>query len=80
VHLELGVPAEALRHFAVVADSMPDSPLAPTALLRIGGCHLTGERDKKAAMAAYEKVLERFPDSVEAGEARERLEHLRMST
>jgi len=31
-------------------------------------------------MAAYEKVLERFPDSVEAGEARERLEHLRMST
>lgn len=80
VNLELGLPDEALRHFAVVADSMPDSPLAASALLRIGGCHLARDRDKKAAMAAYEKVLERFPDSVEAGEARERLERLRLST
>jgi tetratricopeptide (TPR) repeat protein len=80
VELELGVPAAALRHFTVVADSMPDSPLAPAALIRIGNYHLAGDRDKKAAMAAYEKVLERYPEAVEAGEARERLEHLRLST
>ncbi len=80
VNLEMGLPDQALRHFAVIADSMPESPLAATALLQIGRCHMIGDRDKKAAMAAYEKVLERFPDSVEAGEARERLERLRMST
>lgn len=80
VCFELGAAAEALRHFAVVADSMPDSPLAAAALIRIGGHHAAGGRDKKAAMAAYENLLERFPESVEAGEARERLEHLRTST
>jgi TolA-binding protein len=80
VSLELGAADEGLRHFAVVADSMPDSPLAAAALLRIGGYQGTAGRDKKAATAAYERLLERFPEAVEAGEARERLEHLRTST
>ncbi len=77
--LALGLPAEARRHYSVVADSMPASPLAATALMRIAQL-AEGEGDLTAAAAIYEQVLERFPESVEADEARGALDRLRSRT
>jgi outer membrane protein assembly factor BamD (BamD/ComL family) len=73
-------PAVALGYYRAVADSMPDSPLAAAALMRIGRCQTETKQDVPAAIAADERVLDRFPDSVEADEARKLIERLRKQT
>lgn len=78
--LETETPAAALPHYRAVADSMPDSPLAAPALMRIGHYQAEFEHDVPAAIEVYESVLERFPDSLEAPEARKILEGLHRRT
>lgn len=73
-------PAAALGYFQTVADMKPDSPLAPAALMRIGRYHAEVMQDIPAVIATYERVLERFPESVEADEARKLIERLRRRT
>jgi tetratricopeptide (TPR) repeat protein len=78
--LETETPAAALPHYRAVADSMPDTPLAARALMRIGHYQAEFEHDVPAAIEVYESVLERFPDSLEAPEARKILEGLHRRT
>jgi tetratricopeptide (TPR) repeat protein len=73
-------PAAALASYRRVADSIPDSELAAAALMRIGSYHVKIERDFNKGMEVYEQVLERFPGSLEADEARKRIESLRQRT
>jgi tetratricopeptide (TPR) repeat protein len=73
-------PEAAIRSFQTVADSLPESPLAAAALIRIGRHRAEVGRDLEAAISVYERVLERFPDSIEADEARRRIERLRRRT
>jgi tetratricopeptide (TPR) repeat protein len=87
LHLQLGDlvlltadPGAALAHYQAVTDSIADSPVAATAQMRIGRYYETVGRDLRAAVGAYERVLERYPDSLEAPEARKRLEGLRQRT
>ena len=69
-------PAGALEQYKRVAE-MDDSPLAAAALLRTARYYSTVEIDPAAATTACEQVMARFPDSVEAGEARKLMDHLR---
>ena len=78
--LRSATPAAALGHYRVVADSMPDSPLAPAAMMRIGRYRSEIDQDFAAAIGTYERVLERFPESIEADEARKLIERLRRRT
>jgi tetratricopeptide (TPR) repeat protein len=73
-------PEAAIGSFQRVADSLPESPLAAAALIRIGRHRAEVGRDLEAAISVYERVLERFPDSIEADEARRRIERLRRRT
>jgi outer membrane protein assembly factor BamD (BamD/ComL family) len=80
VTLRTATPAAALAHYQAVADSIPDSPLAPAAMMRIGRYRAEVDQDFAAAIGAYEQVLERFPESLEADEARKLIERLRRRT
>jgi outer membrane protein assembly factor BamD (BamD/ComL family) len=73
----LAPPSAALEEYRTIADTMADSPLAAAALLRIGTYYLDVEHDVAASNAACEQVLTRFPDSVEAGEARKLIDRNR---
>ena len=73
----LSPPSAALEEYRAIADTMNDSPLAAAALLRIGTYYFEVEQDIAAANAACEQVLARFPDSVEAGEARKLIDRHR---
>jgi TolA-binding protein len=70
----------ALAYYQAVADSMSQSPLAPAAMMRIGRYHAEVAQNDQAAIGAYERVLERYPESLEAGEARKLIERLRRRT
>jgi hypothetical protein len=69
-------PGAAVEQYRRVAE-MDDSPLAAAALLRTARYHSAVAIDPAAATAACEEVLTRFPDSVEAGEARKLMDQLR---
>ena len=64
---EAGQITLALRHYALVADRHPESPLAPRALLREGD--LLGARGRqnnsaptlRAAMEAYARLAQQYP-------------------
>ncbi len=73
----LAPPSAALEEYRTIADTMTESPLAAAALLRIGIYHFEVDQDVAAANAACEQVLARFPDSVEAGEARKLIDRYR---
>jgi outer membrane protein assembly factor BamD (BamD/ComL family) len=45
--------------------------------MNTGAVFETGLRDKQKAIAAYEKLLERFPSSLYTNEARKRIRELR---
>jgi tetratricopeptide (TPR) repeat protein len=70
-------PSAALEEYRTIADVMAESPLAAAALLRIGAYYFEVEQDFAAANAACEQVLARFPESVEAGEARKLIDRHR---
>jgi TolA-binding protein len=80
VALKSATPAVALQRYQAVADSMPDSPLAPAAMMRIGKYRSEIDQDFAAAISTYEQVLQRFPDTLEADEARKLIERLRRGT
>ncbi|MDQ7793947.1 MAG: M48 family metalloprotease [bacterium] len=66
-------PAEALRRFAEFVDRYPDHRRAPEALFLLGHIHERHLGRREAALEAYEQVIRRYPDSPQAGEAREAL-------
>ena len=78
--LQTAAPGDALHFYRTVCDTIPDSSLGATALMRIGHYHEVIERDIPAAIQAYEEVLERYPESLETPEARKILDGLRRRT
>ncbi|MBN1826313.1 MAG: tol-pal system protein YbgF [Candidatus Eisenbacteria bacterium] len=67
-----GMPEEAAEHFLLVERDFPDSERVPAALLRLAACRIElGDRDE--ARKTLTRILDRFPRSVEAPLARERL-------
>jgi outer membrane protein assembly factor BamD len=74
---------EAARDFRRVSDETPTHPLAPRALLRVGDAHAALWRRPEldptygqSALATYQELLNRYPDSDVAPEAREKIARL----
>lgn len=74
---------EAARDFRRVSDETPTHPLAPRALLRVGDAHAALWRRPEldptygqSALATYQELLNRYPDSDVAPAAREKIARL----
>jgi outer membrane protein assembly factor BamD len=75
-----GMQLQAARQFRKVSDDTPTSPLAPSALLRAGDAYgdlwRRPELDPtygQTALATYQEMLNRYPDSPVAARARQRI-------
>ncbi|MFN8546730.1 MAG: tetratricopeptide repeat protein [Candidatus Eisenbacteria bacterium] len=68
--LEMGRTAEAETSADTLAARFADSPLAPRALFETAGRWAEREESRDAAIALYEKILLRFPNCLEAPDAR----------
>ena len=77
LQLLLNRPEEALTVFRRIVVDMPASVLRDKAQMRIAEVYENRMRDKAKALEAYEKVLEQFPNSLFAEEARKRIRILR---
>jgi tetratricopeptide (TPR) repeat protein len=77
LHLLLNRTEEALSVFRRIAVDMPGSVLRDRAQMRIAEVYENRLKDKAKALEAYEKVLEQFPTSLFAEEARKRIRLLR---
>ncbi len=85
-HFGQGAQLQAARQFRKVSDDTPTSPLAPEALLRAGDAYgdlwRRPELDPtygQTAMATYQELLNRYPDSPAAARARLRISSLEES-
>jgi len=77
LHLKLKQTNDAVAAFRFVADSIQLSILKDKALFRIAEISENVLHTKDQAIAAYEKLLERFPNSLYAEQARKRIRLLR---
>jgi TolA-binding protein len=68
---ELGLEKEAFREFKIVADSFPDTRLAPQAMLRTAV--LLEEEGEGSGEEYFRRVIELYPETVHANMARSRL-------
>jgi len=76
-NMQLGQMIEAAHQFRQVADQFPESPYAPVALLRAGDANMRSWHDPdldpsygQAALAIYQELQGRYPQSDAAGRAR----------
>lgn len=83
VEFARGNRLEAARAFRRVSDETPSHPLAPQALLRVGDAHKELWRRPEldptygqSALATYQELLSRYPDSEAAPVARQRIAEL----
>ena len=83
VEFARGNRLEAAREFRRVSDETPSHPLAPRALLRVADAHAALWRRPEldptygySALATYQEMLNRYPDSDVAPEAREKIARL----
>jgi outer membrane protein assembly factor BamD len=79
----LGNQLEAAREFRRVSDETPNDPLAPEALLRVGDVYADLWRRPEldpsygqTALATYQELLHRYPNSDAAARAQERIKEL----
>lgn len=77
LHLLLNQINEGLAAFQHIVDDMPESILRDRAQMRIAETYQHIFKDKSKAIAAYEKVLAKFPNSLYAEQARKRIRLLR---
>lgn len=63
------------NEFDIIGKQFPDGDKVPAALLKMGYC-LINLDDDRSARQYLNQVVERFPDSAEAGLARSRLEEM----
>jgi outer membrane protein assembly factor BamD (BamD/ComL family) len=68
---------EAIGSFARIETEFPESVLLDAALMNTGAVFEIGLHEKQKAIAAYQKLLERFPNSLYTNEARKRIRELR---
>lgn len=79
----LGNHLQAAREFRRVSDETPNDPLAPQALLRVGDVYddlwRRPELDPsygQTALATYQELLNRYPNTSQAARAQERIKDL----
>lgn len=77
LHLKLKQTNEAIAAFRFIADSIQLSILKDKAQFRIAEVSENVLHNKAQAITAYEKLLERFPNSLYAEQARKRIRLLR---
>jgi len=80
LHLKLKQTNEAIAAFHFIADSIQLSILKDKAQFRIAEISENILHNKAQAITAYEKLLERFPNSLYAEQARKRIRLLRGDT
>lgn len=81
--LQMGERLEAARDFRRVSDETPNDPLAPDALLRVGDAYSELWRRPEldpsygqTALATYQELVSRYPDSPAAQRAQGKMQHL----
>jgi tetratricopeptide (TPR) repeat protein len=77
LHLKLKQTKEAIAAFYFITDSIQLSILKDKAQFRIAEIHENILHNKLQAITAYEKLLEKFPNSLYAEQARKRIRLLR---
>ena len=77
LHLLLKQVSEGLASFQLIIDDMPESILRDRAQMKIAETYQVVLRDKDKAIAAYEKILSKFPNSLYVEQARKRIRALR---
>lgn len=77
LHLLLNQVNEALTAFQHIVNDMPESILRDHAQMRIAEIYQSITKDKDKAIAAYEQILAKFPNSLYMVEARKRIRQLR---
>lgn len=77
VYAQMGKFAEAVAMYDSIISSMPDHLALDKALMKKGQIQQRGLNDAASAIAAYEELLTRFPNSIYATEARKHIRELR---
>ena len=77
LHLLLNQVSEGIVAFQHVVNDMPESILRDRAQMRIAETYQRVFKDKDKAIAAYEQVLAKFPNSLYVEQARKRIRQLR---
>ena len=77
LQLKLNLVSDALSTFQHIVTDMPESILRDRAQMRIAETYERRLKDKPNAIAAYEKILVKFPNSLYVEQARKRIRLLR---
>jgi tetratricopeptide (TPR) repeat protein len=70
-------PDEAIAAFSVIIDRLPGSLLRDRAMFSVAGLFETAKADRALAIGMYERLLEKYPNSIHANAARRRIRELR---
>lgn len=76
----MGRTSDAIDSYQRLIADFPESISLDAALMKLGTTYQQAVRDPLKAAAAYQQLLERFPNSIHASEARKRVRALRGDT
>jgi tetratricopeptide (TPR) repeat protein len=68
---------EAIAAFTLIIDRFPDSLLRDRAMFAAAGLYENAKDGRMQAISLYERLLEKYPNSIHAGAARKRIRELR---
>ncbi|HLF13591.1 MAG TPA: tetratricopeptide repeat protein [Bacteroidota bacterium] len=68
---------EAIGAFSLIIDRLPESLLRDRAMFAVAGLCETAKADRLLAIGMYERLLEKYPNSIHANAARKRIRELR---
>ena len=77
LQLKLNFVPEGLSTFQHIVNDMPESILRDKAQMKIAQTYQHTLKDKEKAIAAYEQILTKFPNSLYVEQARKQIRHLR---
>jgi tetratricopeptide (TPR) repeat protein len=69
--------ADAIAAFTIIIDRFPDSLLRDRAMFAAAGLYENAKEGKMQAIGLYERLLEKYPNSIHANAARKRIRELR---
>ena len=75
--MKLNFVPEGLSTFQHIVNDMPESILRDKAQMKIAQTYQHTLKDKEKAIAAYEQILTKFPNSLYVEQARKQIRHLR---
>ncbi len=76
----LGRHDDAIGAFSLIIDSLPESLLRDRAMYAVAGICETAKADRLLAIGMYERLIEKYPNSIHANAARKRIRELRGDT